>query len=133
MKDLKDQYYDESDTLKKRKIEKQLKFLFEEYQDKNIFNFEINFNEVFIKGGFDIVIGNPPYEILKAEQNKEKNRLKKLLLYDSAFEGELNYFKLFMCKSMSLLKENGLLSFIFQYSFLGDKTCSKIRNLKMYY
>lgn len=131
MKDLKDQYYDESDTLKKRKIEKKLKFLFEEYQDKNIFNFEINFNEVFIKGGFDIVIGNPPYEILKAEQNKEKNRLKKLLLYDSAFEGELNYFKLFMCKSMSLLKENGLLSFIFQYSFLGDKTCSKIRNLAL--
>ena len=129
MKDLKDQYYDESDSTKKKKIEKQLKLILEEYQDTNIFNFEVNFNDVFNNGGFDIVIGNPPYEILKAEQNKEKMRLKKLLLYDPAFEGELNYFKLFICKSMSLLKENGLLSFIFQYSFLGDKTCSKVRDL----
>jgi len=43
--------------------------------------------------------------------------------------GQLNYFKLFINKSLTLLSKHGHLSFVVQNSIIGDKQCSKLREL----
>lgn len=129
IEDLIKQFNQENNNNKIEIIKKKIKKILSKYQDEDLFNFEVNFFSVFNKNhGFDIIIGNPPYEVLDKKNNeKEINRIKKILLYKNAFEGKLNYFKLFILKSIDLLKQNGVMVFIFQNSFLGDKTCSKIR------
>ncbi len=55
---------------------------------------------------FDLIIGNPPYYVIKKEKvNKE---------YLSYFEGRPNIFILFIIKSLELLNVNGILSFIYR-------------------
>ena len=67
---------------------------------------------------FDLIIGNPPYFVLK------KNMVNRI--YYDYFDGRPNIFILFIIKSLSLLAENGILSFILPKSFLNclyyDKT-----------
>ncbi|OGF20578.1 hypothetical protein A2316_00500 [Candidatus Falkowbacteria bacterium RIFOXYB2_FULL_38_15] len=52
------------------------KFFGKNYRDKKPFNWEEQFPEVFKQGGFDCVIGNPPYgaELSKEDQNFFKDK-----------------------------------------------------------
>ena len=79
--------------------------------DKNIvenaFVWEEEFKEVFENGGFDIVIGNPPYG---ATLNKEEKEY-----FYSKFETveyQLDTYTLFMEKAHKILKTDGKLAFI---------------------
>ena len=97
---------------------------------RNFFCWELFFAEVFyLKGGFDIIIANPPYEALDSKilSSKRISQLRKNNIFEPATEGQLNYFKLFLAKFLTHLNEDGVSAFIFQNSFLGDKTCTKIR------
>ena len=68
---------------------------------------------------FDLIIGNPPYYVMKKEEvNKE---------YHKYFEGRPNIFILFLIKSLSLLHENGILSFVLPKSFLNCLYYEKTR------
>lgn len=73
---------------------------------------------------YDLIIGNPPYFVVK------KNEVDKC--YFEYFEGRPNIFILFLIKSLSLLNNNGILSFILPKSFLNclyyDKTRKYIIN-----
>jgi type I restriction-modification system DNA methylase subunit len=71
------------------------------------FNWENEFPEVFAKGGFDVVIGNPPY--VRAEIISNKLYLEKKYL---SFNGNADLYVFFFEKSINCLKENGFLSFI---------------------
>jgi Alw26I/Eco31I/Esp3I family type II restriction m6 adenine DNA methyltransferase len=99
-------------------------------QKRNFFCWELFFAEVFyLKKGFDIIIANPPYEVLdsKITSANRISQLRKNSIFEPATEGQLNYFKLFLAKFLTHLNEDGVSAFIFQNSFLGDKTCTKIR------
>lgn len=92
--------------------------------DKNIekikaFNFKNEFNDVFLNGGFDIVLGNPPYvSIGKSKYTKEyKNYLKKN--YESAYQ-KYDLYVLFMELSFKLLKNNGQMCYIIPFPFLNQ-------------
>lgn len=67
---------------------------------------------------YDLVIGNPPYFVMKKEDVAKS--------YYSYFDGRPNIFILFIAKSMQLLSENGILSFVLPKNFLNclyyDKT-----------
>ncbi|HIC3437206.1 TPA: SNF2-related protein [Campylobacter coli] len=63
-----------------------------------------SFEEVLFDREFDVVIGNPPYENIKAENSKE-------LIH--------NYF---VSKSQNLLKDGGISSFVITSGFLDSKT-----------
>lgn len=79
-------------------------------------------NQDFIKYEFnckyDLIIGNPPFFVMK------KNQVNKS--YYNYFDGRPNIFILFIVKSLKLLNDNGILSFILPKSFLNclyyDKT-----------
>ena len=73
------------------------------------FNWQQAFPKVFEKGGFDVVIGNPPYVDIKALDNIIVKDLFKN--YHSA-ENRINLYSIFIEKGYHILKDNGVLSFI---------------------
>ena len=86
------------------------------------------FADVFDKGGFDIVIGNPPYFVYQESHVNEIKELRKVQEYKIAFGGKLNAYKLFLANAlMKLIKRGGISCFIFQNSFLGDRQAAEIR------
>ena len=67
---------------------------------------------------YDLIIGNPPYFVMKKDTVQKS--------YYKYFEGRPNIFILFIIKSITLLKENGIISFVLPKNFLNclyyDKT-----------
>ena len=98
----------------------------EELHNINPFDWEEEFQEIFENGGFDAVIGNPPYVfggnkgIDKIEKNYYKNQ------YESG-TGKINLFTLFMEKGTKILSESGLLSFIIPNTLLRVTSYKNIR------
>lgn len=83
------------------------------------FDWEKEFPEVFAKGGFDVVIGNPPYlrvQGLRENFEKESNFYEKN--YKSATE-RFDFYVLFMERGFHLLNSRGKLSFILPHKFLN--------------
>ena len=79
-------------------------------KQKPWFIWELEFYDVFKhNGGFDIVIGNPPYVSVKAISEKEKQYFKHKYI---AGQGRFNLFTLMIEKGYNLLKEKGCLIFI---------------------
>jgi adenine-specific DNA-methyltransferase len=75
---------------------------------------QINFDEQF-----DLIVGNPPYVVIKKELVPSK--------YEKYFCGRPNMFGIFILKSLELLKENGILAFIIPTSFLNSAYYKLIR------
>lgn len=99
-------------------IEKDLKAFTEGRKSKDFFLWKIYFAEVFTqKGGFDIVIGNPPYvsAVSMARTKLEKSFYKKK--YPLA-TGTYDIYILFLLKAIDLLNINGKYSWIIPNKFL---------------
>ena len=80
------------------------------------------------KEGFDIVIGNPPYFKYEGSHKGEINTLKKQPFLQIAFGGKLNAYKLFLALAVKYLtRSNGIISYIFQNSFMGDLQAYNLR------
>jgi len=71
------------------------------------------------KTKFDLIIGNPPYYVMKKEDVSKE--------YYTYFEGRPNIFILFIVKSFTLLNDNGILSFVLPKSFLNCLYYEKTR------
>ena len=69
-------------------------------------------------GGFDVVIGNPPYIPTERIEAKDKAYYEKS--YKSAY-GRINVYPLFYEKGITLLKDNGFLGFITPYTLLKNQ------------
>jgi type I restriction-modification system DNA methylase subunit len=82
------------------------------------FNWKEQFSEVFDKGGFDVIIGNPPYVPTEYISEIDKIFLEKT--YQSAF-GRMNLYPIFYEKGIQILKENGILGFITPYTILKNQ------------
>ena len=82
------------------------------------FNWKEQFPEVFDKGGFDVIIGNPPYVPTEYISEIDKIFLEKT--YQSAF-GRMNLYPIFYEKGIQILKENGILGFITPYTILKNQ------------
>ena len=72
------------------------------------FNWQKEFPHIFEKGGFYVVIGNPPY----VRQELFKNDIGFLEKNYNSYSGKADLFVYFYEKGISILKENGTLSFI---------------------
>ncbi|MDR0206233.1 MAG: N-6 DNA methylase [Bacteroidales bacterium] len=90
------------------------------------FSWKKNFPEVFERGGFDCVIGNPPYVVIEGEfrnddlLNYYKNK------YKSA-SYKIDLYHLFIEKGLNLLKINGQLGFITPSNFLSNNNLFGLR------
>ena len=94
------------------KEEELKKYFGKDWRDKKPFNWEEEFPEVFAQGGFDVIIGNPPWVTLLQEEIGEEmvNYFKDNYIVAEGFK--LNLFPMFVEKSLKLLKDNGIMSFI---------------------
>lgn len=84
-----------------------------EVAEEKAFNWETEFPEVFDKGGFDVVMGNPPY--VPAEYIDENVKTYLENKFDSAY-GRLNLYPIFYEQGLKLLKADCRLSFITPYT-----------------
>ena len=77
---------------------------------KFAFKWEENFSEVFRQGGFDVVIGNPPYlNVKRGYFENEKQWLENR--YETA-KGQYDLYRLFWEKAIKVSKDKGHSSFI---------------------
>ncbi|OEJ15504.1 methyltransferase [Brachyspira hampsonii] len=104
----------------------------EETQYKiNCFDWEDEFKSVFKAGGFDVVIGNPPYVRIhlldKIQLDYFKDRY-------SVCKGQIDLYSLFIEKSISYLsKSNGLVSFIVPRFLKFNIDSEEVRKLFLKY
>lgn len=68
---------------------------------------------------YDLIIGNPPYFVMKKKEVSKE--------YYKYFTGRPNIFILFIIKSLNLLKDNGILSFVLPKNFLNCLYYNKTR------
>jgi type I restriction-modification system DNA methylase subunit len=82
------------------------------------FNWQQAFPKVFEKGGFDVIIGNPPYV---RKQGLMQHYPELCLYYEKEYKSATsNYdiYALFMEKSFYLINDKGIVSFILPHKFL---------------
>lgn len=91
------------------------------------FNWEAEFPQVFAKGGFDVVIGNPPYVFTRG--NKHLQVYNEFIWKSYNYNhGKINYYSVFLELSLDkLLCVNGRLGFITPETFIRTSTYAEIR------
>ena len=109
---------------------------------KRFFHWDLEFPEAFVdlgrgawkpkeKQGFDVVVGNPPYEELSeytaGHPLPEKDYIRTQPIYKDARGGRLNVFRPFVLRSTSLLASAGRHSFIVPMGLLADKFTERLR------
>jgi len=95
------------------------------------FNWHIEFPQVFANGGFDVIIGNPPYVSNKEmHKNKLQNQIEHWnTKYEASNSGNYDLYILFVEQALRILKENQRLSFIIPNKFLSAKYSEAILRL----
>lgn len=90
----------------------------------NFFQWHLHFNEVFQQqGGFDIVIGNPPY----VRQEHITEIKPSLELEYECFKKKADLYIYFYEKGVNILKQNGLLTYITPNKYFRAPYGDKIR------
>ncbi len=90
------------------------------------FSWEKEFPEVFERGGFDVIIGNPPYVDIKG---LDALLVKELFKKYSTAENRINLYSIFIEKGYYITKNKGILSFINPNSILINSSYTKIRKM----
>ncbi len=100
-----------------------------DWRGKRPFNWKEVFPEVFEHGGFDVVIGNPPYidseEMVKSDKSLRNYCVEK---YESA-KGNWDIFCIFLERALNLTKEGGYVGMIVPNKLLSADYAESIREL----
>lgn len=92
---------------------------------KPFFIWELEFDKVFEKGGFDIVIANPPYIQLQANEGKLANELEPQKYETFTRMGDI--YCIFYEQAMNLLKKKGISCFITSNKWMRAGYGEKLR------
>ena len=88
------------------------------------FKWEEKFEVILNEGGFDVVIGNPPYVRPHKMDKKDKEFFWKNL---KTFKAKSDLYSCFMEKGINLLREGGLFSFIVPHTWTSLESFYEIR------
>jgi hypothetical protein len=124
----KGQYFSTTSRRNKEVLRQEIDGIIQELTlGESIFDFEIFFNEVFHdKGGFDVVIGNPPY--IGQKGNKDIFReVKDVSLGKRFHQRRMDFFYFFIHLSLDITKENGSISLITTNYYLTATYADKLR------
>ena len=90
----------------------------------NAFDWDKQFPKIFSRGGFDVVIGNPPY--IKEYTNKDAFIFKKGKL-GKYYQGKMDIWTVFASIAIDFLKSDGTFSFIAPNNWLTNAGASCFR------
>ncbi len=98
-------------------------------EDKNFFFWKIFFIDVFENGGFDIVIGNPPYVFARSSETKGISDHDKKYYAESykLAKYQINTYSLFVELGTKILKNDGILAFIIPNNWMTIKSNQDLR------
>ena len=95
---------------------------------ENAFHWESEFPKVFAKGGFDVVIGNPPY--VNANDIKKHSTISEYTFLKANYitaKGTVDLYIYFFEKGLNILNERGILSYITPNRFLSASYGTALR------
>jgi type I restriction-modification system DNA methylase subunit len=98
-----------------------------EIEEDNTFKWSINFPEVILDGGFDIVIGNPPYEGQDKAEYKQALRRYTSEKHGYEYTAKTDLFQFFVHRGLEILSEKGVFSFIMSDTFLMNRNKTGVR------
>ncbi|HPZ09242.1 MAG TPA: Eco57I restriction-modification methylase domain-containing protein [Candidatus Eremiobacteraeota bacterium] len=96
----------------------------------NPFDWHGEFTEVMKNGGFDVVIGNPPYiriQTMKEWASTDLDYYKQK--YKSTSKGNYDIYVIFVERGLQLLNENGCTGFILPHKFFNSKYGEPLREI----
>lgn len=114
--------------------------------NEHLFDFQEDFCKPLQLGGFDVIISNPPYFLLKVNKDTTNNEIYEKYygfltnkinaevqyfrganIYKYSLEGMLNYYKLSIEMILKLTKQKGEVGIICPSSLFGDISSAKLR------
>lgn len=106
----------------------------EEMYRINPFDWNKGFPEIMKAGGFDAVIGNPPYDVMEKERDASSwphtalsDYVRIREDYKYALGGKLNLFRFFIVQSLKLTSDAGQYGMIVPMALLADISCAQTR------
>ena len=115
---------------------------------KRFFHWELEFPEAFFapdgarapEGGFDAVIGNPPWEMVRGDAGDRATRAslrdeasaivrftRGSGVYESQSDGHANLYQLFMERAMQLSRPSGRIGMVLPAGFMADHGSARLR------
>ena len=80
-----------------------------------------------MKGGFDVVIGNPPYLGGREWKEENGNAYDYFINKYNVAEYQFDMYALFWEAGIKLLKHSGLIGYITPNTWLNNQSCKKLR------
>jgi len=100
----------------------------------NPFDWDVAFPSIMAKGGFDVVVGNPPYDVLEKDRGAASwpHALLREYLplqpdYQPALGGKLNLYRLFLVRAIGLTRARGHFGMIVPLSLVADISTAATR------
>jgi hypothetical protein len=101
---------------------------------RRFFHWMLEFPEVYFRSdgdpdtnpGFDAVIGNPPWDMLRAD-SPDKRFIRDAGIYRLQGGGHVNRYQLFVERSMALVKRGGRLGLVLPWGIASDHTSAPLR------
>lgn len=102
--------------------------------NKAVLHWPLEYPEIFAEdqGGFDAVIGNPPYEIVSVKESGLEDRRREQTYFRRTYRtcsGKINTYRLMLERGLTLLRQGGVLGFIVPATLLADSTAGPLRRV----
>ncbi len=105
----------------------------EKFARLNLFDWDQAFPKIMAEGGFDLIIGNPPYiriqNMVKYSPDEVQYYKSNLSPYTTAKSNNFDKYFLFLEKGLNLLKQSGILGYIVPNKFFKTKAGKTLRRL----
>lgn len=99
----------------------------EEMNKVNVFDWDKEFTDIFKNGGFDCVVGNPPFLFITEISEVERDYFFKNY---TTSEYRFDVYGLFIENSLTkILNTNGFISFIIPHTLLANDSFTKLRKM----
>lgn len=133
LEELKGRFFEETNSKKKSQLKDDIDHLISEitHDDKH-FDFKVYFSEVFNRhGGFNVVIGNPPYGADYPAEHKKyfQSHYESAKTIKEKQKGSLDTFSLFIDKGLNLANNESVLSYIVPMAVTSSDSMTALHNM----